>query len=50
MMAINAPLMSIKLRIVVLLGQFDRKSVYDGRCLQHPPLSYTQEELENIDA
>ena len=23
-------------------------SVYGGKCLQHPPLSYTQEELENI--
>ena len=21
-------------------------SVYGGKCLQHPPLSYTQEELE----
>ena len=21
--------------------------MYDGKCLQHPPLSYTQEELEN---
>ena len=34
MMEINAPLMSIKLRIVVSLGQFDQKSVYDGKCLQ----------------
>ena len=23
-------------------------SVYGGKCLQHPPLSYTQEELDNI--
>ena len=24
--------------------------MYDGKCLQHPTLSYTQEELENIYA
>ena len=23
-------------------------SVYGGKCLQHPPLSYTHEDLENI--